>query len=382
MEFRRLYVRVDLDRIDENLKTIKAGLKDGIKMLAVVKADAYGHGATTVAKHIENKIDMFGVANIDEAAELREAGITKDILILGHTDPEEFQRVVDFDITPTIYCYDDAKKLGLTALENNKTVKIHIKVDTGMGRIGCPATYASAEEVKKISEIDGIVTEGVFTHMARADETDKTSAKRQIELFSQFIKMCADLGVFFDIKHVSNSAGIIETELDCGFDMVRCGIIMYGVSPSDEVRKDYPLLPAMQLIARVSHLKTLSAGNGISYGHTYVTSKETKIATFPCGYADGYPRCLSNKGYVVISGNKCPIIGRVCMDQFMVDVTEVSDIKIGDEAVLMGEGITIDSLAQMAGTISYELCCTVGRRVPRAYFLNGKHVETISYVEN
>ncbi len=381
MNYERVYAKIDLNAIGKNVAGVRERMHNDSMIMAVIKADAYGHGAASVSEYLEDKVDWYGVSNVYEGIELRDNGSNKPILILGATMPAEFENVVKYALTPAIFDYERAKHLSDIAVHNNRTVNIHIKVDTGMSRIGFQPTACAADEILRISKLPGIVIEGIFSHLAKADETDKSSAEEQKRLFDEFVSLLASKGISPAIKHLSNSAAIME--LDAKYNMVRMGIMLYGLYPSDEMDKNYVLYPAMELISHVTHVKELEAGKGISYGHTYVTYKTMKIATVPVGYADGYPRSLSNKGYVIIKGKLCPILGRICMDQMMVDVTDV-DVKVGDDVILFGTDgintISVEDVANNACSFNYEMVCRINRRVPRAYFDADKYVKTVSYI--
>ena len=382
MEYNRLYAKIDLDAIGKNVSEVRKRIPDKTKIMAIIKANAYGHGATVVAEYLEDKADWFGVAALDEALELRRAGTKKDILVLGCLDPAELQAAAENDITITIANSTVAEKLSAICCENGLTADIHIKLDTGMSRIGFRPDAESVDEVERISRLEGIRITGIFTHFAIADIRDKTSAKTQRELYDSFIADCRERGLEFSVCHINNSAATME--LDRHYDMVRMGIMLYGLYPSEEMDKSFPLHPAMELIGHVSFVKKLEKGRGVSYGHTYIADKDMKVATVTCGYADGYPRCLSNKSCVLISGKRCPIIGRICMDQFMVDVTMLDCVKAGDEVVLVGrmgdEYIPVEEPAELAYSFNYEFVCSVSRRVPRVYFKNGKYFKTENYL--
>ncbi|MBQ7045480.1 MAG: alanine racemase [Clostridia bacterium] len=383
MIYNRVCAKIDLDAIMHNINTVKSKIKSGTKIMAVVKADAYGHGAVSVATHLQDTVDYFGVADVFEGLELRRNGIKNGILILSFTAPEFFETVVENDITATIFDLDSANQLSAVAKEFHKTAKIHIAVDTGMSRIGYAVNEQSIEQIKQIEQLDGIYIEGIFSHYATADEADKTEAKKQKERFEWFIKSLESQGINIPIKHLSNSAGIMEMDTD--FNMVRAGIITYGLYPSDEVKTDsFTLKPAMEIIAHISFVKTVKKGQGISYGLTFKPENDIKVATLPIGYADGYPRALSNKSYVLIKGQKCRVLGRVCMDQLMVDVTGL-DVKVLDEVTVLGnsgnENISVELLANMAGSFNYEFVCGISRRVPRIYYKDNKPISEINYLE-
>lgn len=381
MNFERIYAKIDLNAISKNVEGVRNTIPANTMIMAVIKADAYGHGAVSVSKYLDDKIDWYGVSNVYEGVELRNNGLNKPILILGATMPDEMSTIVKYALTPAIFDYERAKLLSDIAVENNTVVNIHIKVDTGMSRIGFQCNNSSLDEICKISELPGLSIEGIFTHFAKADEIDKTSAYQQKELFDSFVEKLALRGIDPIIKHISNSAGIME--LDAKYNMVRMGIMLYGLYPSDEVDKNYKLYPAMELITHVTHVKEIEAGLGVSYGHTYITDKKTKIATIPVGYADGYPRCLSNKGYVLIKGKKCPIIGRICMDQMMIDVTGI-DVSVGDDVILFGTDgkneISVEEVANNASSFNYEMVCRISRRVPRVYYIGEEYIKTVSYL--
>ena len=370
--YERAVVEIDLGAIRATLKAIRARLGDETPILAVVKADAYGHGAARVALAINDLTAAYGVAVIEEALELRDVGITKPIVILGYAEPSRYDELVYRDIRPAIFSYEAAAALSEAAVRAGKTAKLHFAVDTGMTRIGFHPTDESIAVMQRIAALPNLEIEGMFTHFACADETDKTSARRQQKLFFDFRDKLSMLNLSIPICHCSNSAGIMEFE-DAHMDMVRAGIILYGLYPSDEVDQSMlTLRPALSLRARISHVQTVPAGTGISYGSTYVTERESVIATVPLGYADGWPRQLSNKGRLLVHGQYAPIAGRICMDQFMIDVTDVPDVKVGDTVTLIGRDgehcIPIEEPAFLAGSFQYELPCVLSKRIPRKYF--------------
>ena len=382
LEYNRIYAAIDMDALKYNVRKMQS-LKPEMKTLVVIKADAYGHGAVQIAKRIGDMCDYYGVATIDEAEELRLAGIDKPILIIGYTASEDFGRLLKYDITQAVYDVNECEKLSKLALSCGKKAKVHVKVDTGMSRIGFPADKSGVSEAVKLKDMKGLEIEGIFTHYAKADEMDKSYAKKQKERFLSFIHGMEEQGVTFAIKHIDNSAGTMELP-DREFDMFRMGIVTYGLYPSDEVSRDIEIRPVMSLRCHVAHVKTVPAGVGVSYGWTYVTCRDTRIATITCGYADGYPRALSNQGRVLIHGEYAPIIGRVCMDQIMIDVSDIPDVKVGDEVTLIGrEGenaISMEEVAAPAASFNYELCCNIARRVPRVYYENGQAVECVNYL--
>lgn len=378
MKHQRVYAKIDISAIDKNISGVRSRIPQNTMIMAVIKADAYGHGAVVLASELQKKADWFGVSNVLEAVELRKSGITNPILILGYVAPAEYSDVVENDITIAMFNYADAEKLSDIAISLGKTADVHIKVDTGMSRIGYRVTEKNADEAVKISKLVGVSVGGMFTHLARADESDKSSAKRQIEDFESFYKMLKIRGLDVPVRHVENSAAVME--MNCPYEMVRMGIMLYGLYPSEEMSRSYKLYPAMELISHVSMVKTIEKGDGVSYGHTYIASETKKIATVPVGYADGYPRCLSNKGAVHIGGIKCPVLGRICMDQLMVDVTHAENVSVGADVILFGEDLPVDEVAALANTINYELVCGVSRRVPRVYYKNGVEQKTVCYI--
>jgi alanine racemase len=369
----RVYARIDLDAVRFNMESMHRNINPQTKMVAVIKTDAYGHGALRIAEAIENLPYLWGyaVATVDEAKALIADGRTKPILILGISFEEQYEYVVAYGIRPAVCDLKMAQALSEIAVRQNKVCHIHIAVDTGMSRIGFQVSPESARIVAQIASLPNIDVEGIFTHFARADEADKTAANEQLRLFSYMNELLEKEGVTIPLKHCSNSAGIIEMP-DANFNMVRAGITMYGLWPSDEVsRKIISLKPVMSLVSHVSFLKELEAGRSISYGGTYVTKEKRMIATVPVGYGDGYARSLSNKGYVLIHGKKAYICGRVCMDQFMVDVTDIPEVKAGDPVTLLGTDgectITMEELGELSGRFNYEFACLITPRVPRIY---------------
>ena len=382
-EYYRVYADIDLDAIYENVKNAKALLKKDTKMMAIVKADGYGHGAVEVARQIDELVDAYGVAILEEGIELRKAGFTKPILILGYTPKPLYPAMIRYDIATAVFTMEMAKEISDTAVAMHKNANIHIKLDTGMSRIGFAITKESKEIIEQIAKLPGIEIKGCFSHFARMDEKDKTKANEQFAKFTKMVNALEKDGVDLGIRHISNSAGIMEAP-EVQMDMVRNGICLYGLYPSEEVQKErLPLKPAMELKAYVSYVKTLEPGVEIGYGGTYTTTKKTRVATIPVGYADGYSRCLSGKGSVLIHGKKAPILGRVCMDQFMVDVTDIDNVCVGDRVTLFGKDgdscITIEEISAMAHSFNYEFVCDIGKRIPRVYYRHGKVIETKDY---
>lgn len=376
----RVQANIDLDAIYENVKNAKKLLQPETKMMAVIKADGYGHGAVEIAETIDELVDAYGVAILEEGIELRKAGVRKPILILGYTAPGQYNNMIAYDIATAVFTLDMAEKISETAKKMHQRAKIHLKLDTGMSRIGFSCNQKSLEEIQKISHLPNISIEGCFSHFARMDEADKRKAMAQFERFMDFTKEIENRGISLPVKHISNSAGIME-EPKVHLNMVRDGICLYGMYPSEEVQKDrLPLKPAMEVKAWVSFVKELPPGIEIGYGGTYTTQRTTRVATIPVGYADGYPRCLSGKGWVLILGQRAPILGRVCMDQFMVDVTHIPGVSVGTEVTLVGkdgkEEITVEEISSMAHSFQYEFVCDVGKRVPRVYYRHGKVIST------
>lgn len=376
MAVNRVRADIDLDAVLYNMESMHKKLKPGTKIAAVVKADAYGHGEVEISRVLENLPYLWGyaVATSNEAMQLVEAGRKKPIIILGLSFPEQFEEIVENDLRPAVCTYETAQALSDIAAEKNKVCRIHIKVDTGMSRIGFQVTPESADTVARISKLPNIMIEGIFTHFARADESSKAPAYEQFKQFEKMIAMVEEKGVQIPLKHCSNSAGIVEIP-ECNMDMVRAGITLYGLWPSEEVDKTkISLKPVMSLRSRVAYVKELLPGRQISYGGTFTVKKKMTVATVPVGYGDGYARGLSNKGWVLIKGQKAPICGRVCMDQCMVDVTDIPGVKIGDTVTLLGkdadEEITMEQLGELSGRFNYEFACLITPRVPRIYHEN------------
>lgn len=368
----RCYAEISLEAIGHNIREVKKRLPEGVKLLGVVKANAYGHGAVPVASYLENQVDYFATATIEEAVELRENGISAPILILGYVSPSQYGDLVEYDITQTIDSYAQALALEKEAARQNRKAKAHLAVDTGMTRIGFQVTEHDADEAAKIADLPHIELEGMFTHFSCADQEDKTYCSMQMEKYDKMTALLAERGVTIPLRHICNSAGIMEFD-DHYFEMVRSGIITYGIYPSEEVKKErLDLIPALSWKSHVIHVKEVGPGIGVSYGATYVTEKPmTRIATVSAGYADGYPRALSNQGCVLIHGKKAPIIGRICMDQMMVDVTDIPDVQVEDVVTLVGtdgdETITIEEIANPAARFDYEMLCDISSRVTRVY---------------
>ncbi len=369
-KYHRSYALINLKAISHNLNELKKCLNNGVKTMAVVKADAYGHGSAEVSKHIENDVDYFAVAAVEEAVVLRKNGVVKPILVLSYTGESEYKTLVENDITATLYNFEEAEKLSSLAQSLFKKAKVHIAVDTGMGRIGVTPDIEGADIVKKISLLNGIELEGLFSHFAMADYADKTDTVKQTELFDYFISLLEERKIKIPLKHICNSAGAMETEKQ--YDMCRIGIALYGLYPSEEIKRDkVKLIPAMEVISRVIHVKKVEKGFKIGYGYIYEAPSQRTIATVCIGYADGYRRCLTGKSYVLIKGKKAKVVGKICMDQIMVDVTDIEDVKVGEKVVIMGksenEEITAEILGEMGESFNYEVVCNFMPRVTRIY---------------
>jgi alanine racemase len=364
---RSVWAEIDLAAITHNVKAIKSKLSGKTKFCAVVKADAYGHGAVAVARTaLEAGADRLAVAIVGEAVELRKAGFRVPILVLGSTPACQAVLVADNHITQTIFTMDAARSLSAAAVAAGVKVKVHIKVDTGMGRIGITPGDAG-HFAAAVKALPGLEIEGVFSHFACSDSLDKTYTYEQFRCFKDATARIEAQGIRIPIKHIANSAALLEMP-ETHLDMVRPGIILYGLWPSNEVRREIELRPAMKLKAQVGFVKQMPAGASISYGRSYYTKRLSTIATLPVGYADGWARILANKAQVVIHGERAPLVGRVCMDQCMVDVTNIREVKTGDEAVLFGGAeLPVEEIADHMGTINYEIVCMIGKRVPRLY---------------
>lgn len=393
-EYQRVYAKIDLDAVRSNMDHMKANLAPGTKIMGVIKTDGYGHGAVPIARELEPLDVLYGfaTATAEEALILRQAGIKKPILILGYTFPYSYERLIRNDIRMTVFRQDTLEELaavckGLAEQGMKTRARIHIKVDTGMSRIGICPDASGLEFVKRAFGTDGIEAEGIFTHFARADERDKTAALKQLEQFIGFLHVIKEeTGKEIPLRHCSNSAGIVELP-QANMDVVRAGITLYGLWPSREVRKDIiKLTPVLSLYSHIVYIKEIEAGTPVSYGGTYVADQRMRIATIPIGYGDGYPRGLSGKGYVLICGKRAPILGRVCMDQFMVDVTEIPEAAENDLVTLIGrdghEQITIEELESLSGRFNYELACDLGKRIPRVYTKGGKVLCTKDYYQD
>ena len=381
MNYDSTRVKIDLDAISANFDAIAAKAK--VPVMAVIKADAYGHGAIQVAQLLQDRAAFFGVSSMLEATELRRAGLTNPILILGHTPVKAFGTAIREGIRPTIFRLEDAQALSRAAVEAGIPAPFHFAVDTGMSRIGFPATAESADVCAEIAKLPGLVPEGIFSHFATADCADLSRSRQQAGQFDSFCELLKARGVYIPIRHLNNSAGLMN--FDTHYEMVRAGIVTYGMYPSEEVSPELlTLKPALQFLSKVTFVKTLPAGREISYGGTFVTTKDTRVATVPVGYADGYRRSLSGKFHCLIHGKKAPILGRICMDQMMVDVTEIPETQPGDRVTLVGtdgeETITMEQIAAAADSFNYEFVCGISRRVPRIYVSGGEKVHSVHYL--
>ncbi len=383
--YSRVYARVDLDAIASNMERMKQNLSDKTKIMAVIKADGYGHGAVQIAQVLENIDYIWGyaVATLDEAVVLKSEGMKKPVLVLGCVFPDQYMEMLKYDIRMNVYTEEMAEAISQMAAREGMTAYMHIKLDTGMTRLGFDVSQASVESIHRISKMNNVCMEGIFTHFAKADEMDKTFTQRQIKDFIWMTDKLKEKGVEFEYEHCANSAAIIDVP-EAHFDLVRAGISTFGLYPSEDVNKEnVRLKPAMALKSHVAFVKEIEVGTPISYGGSYVSEKPMKIATIPVGYADGYPRNLSNIGYVLIRGRRAPIVGRVCMDQFMVDVTDIEGVSFGDNVTLIGkdgnETITVEDLSALSGRFNYEFICDLGKRIPRVFVRDGKIAEQVDY---
>lgn len=377
--YQRGYAEIDLDAIVANMQNMKRNIAPETKIIGVIKTDGYGHGSVPIARTLEplDFLSGFAVATYEEAHELRKAGIRKPILILGYTFPYCYEQLAEEELRPAVFRMDTIPLLEKAAKQAGKPIHVHVKADTGMNRIGITPDEEGLHFVEALANAEGIIVEGIFTHFARADEYDKTGALGQLESFQNFTRMIKEkLGLDIPVKHCSNSAGILELP-QANMDAVRAGITLYGLYPSEEVGRDtVPLKPALSLYSHLVWVKTLRKGQSVSYGGTFTAQEDMRVATVPIGYGDGYPRSLSNRGYVLLHGKKAPVLGRVCMDQFMVDVTRIPEAKEGDRVVLLGadggERISAEQLGEMSGRFHYELVCDIGKRIPRIYRKEGE----------
>lgn len=385
-KYSRVCARIDLDAVEYNLDMMKQNIKEDTKMIGVIKTDGYGHGAVQIARYVMEEKDYiwgYAVATLDEAVLLKKNQVKKPVLVLGCIFPDQRDIMIEQEVRMTCYTLEMAEDISKRAQKLNQKAYIHIKLDTGMSRLGFQITEESVEEICRIASLPNLVLEGMYSHFATADETDKTFTKKQLERYLWMKEKLEERKVTFPYYHCSNSAGIIDVK-EANMDLVRAGISTYGLYPSNEVeKKNVPLKPALQLISHVAHVKWVESGTPVSYGCTYVTKRRTRIATIPVGYGDGYPRSLSNKGYVLIRGKKAPILGRVCMDQFMVDVTDIDAVTFQDRVTLVGtdggEDLPVEVLSDLSGRFNYEFVCDLGKRIPREFIRNGKVVEQMDY---
>lgn len=381
---RAVWAEINLDNLANNIREVRRVTNPKTKISAVIKADGYGHGAVAIAQTLlENGADRFAVATLSEALQLRKEFKEIQIMVLGYTPEHLAQDIVNNNIIQTIYSLEQAKEFSKVAKQLNKNIVVHIKIDSGMNRLGMLCSEDTVSTVLQISKLDNLVIEGIYTHFAAADELDKTYTKTQVEKFSKIVEQIEEKGLIIPIKHVSNSAAIIDMP-EFNFDMVRAGIMLYGLYPSQSVNHErVNLKEVMCLKAKIAQVKEIEAGSGISYGLTYKCEHKTKIATLPIGYADGYTRMLSNKAKVLVQNKIVPVLGNICMDQCIIDVTNL-DVKMGDEVVLYGgnnkDGISIDSVANLLNTINYEIVCMVDKRVPRVYLKDNNKTNYKDYV--
>lgn len=383
--YRRVFAEINLDAVLHNLSQMEKHIKKDTKIMCVIKTDGYGHGAVPIGKELERLSAVWGyaVATAEEAQILRRNGLHKPILVLGVTFPEQYSQLIEQEIRPAVYSLGQAKELELSAGKAGKSIRVHMKIDTGLSRLGFQVTDKAAEEIAQIARMPHIIIEGVFTHFAKSDAKDKTMAKDQMEKFQAMKEMLAEREIEIPISHCSNSAAIIDMP-EANMSLVRAGISLYGMWPSEEVQKEnLDLQPVLSLKSCIAFLKELEKGRAISYGATYETKENQKIATIPVGYGDGYPRSLSNRGYVLVHGQKAPICGRICMDQFMVDVTHIKEAKEGDMVTLVGrdgqEEISMEEIGELSGRFNYEFACDLGKRIPRVYRKGGEVIGTKDY---
>lgn len=383
--YNRGHIQVDLNNIQHNIASIQENLSSDTQLMLVVKADGYGHGAIPIAKEFQSLSYVwgYGVASVEEAVALRGAGITKPVLVLGAVFPDQYATVVKESISLNVYGKAMAMELLSVASELEKPASIHIKIDTGMSRLGFDSSDASTESIVHIGTHKWASIEGIFTHFACADEVDKSFTKEQHQRFTQMVSLLEDKGLTFPMKHCGNSATSLDLP-EYGMNMVRVGIALYGLYPSPEVDHDsVSLQPALSLHSTIASIRELKKGTPVSYGSTYVSDSDRRIATVPIGYADGYPRSLSSKGYVLIHGQKAPIMGRICMDQMMVDITHIPEADYLSPVTLIGREdsmeITVEELGELSGKFNYEFICGLGKRIPRNYVKDGMIVDQIDY---
>jgi alanine racemase len=388
MEYKlnRAWAEIDLDAIAHNVREIRKLTGNRVELMGAVKADAYGHGVLEVVRTLlDSGVNQLAVSMLDEAIQIRKMGISVPILILGYTDPARAEEIILNDVSQTVFSLELAQALSSAAVRLGRSARIHVKIDTGMSRLGFMPGYSAVKNIVEISRMPGIIIEGIFTHFASADERERDYTVMQFERFMSVCSELARVGIHIPLKHACNSGGIIQYP-EMHLDMVRPGIILYGLYPSDEVsRSSIDLKPAMTLKANVVHVKDVDKDVCISYGRTFRTSRKSRIATVPIGYADGYTRLMSNKGRMLVNGEFAPVVGRICMDQCMIDVTDLNhEVHVGDEVVIFGNqggaSISVDEIAAEVGTINYELVCIIGKRIPRVYLKGGKICSVLNYL--
>ncbi len=388
-DYDRVWADVDLDAVHFNMEQMHGNISCSAKMMGIIKTDAYGHGAVQIARELETLDYVFGMglATAEEALILRHCGIKKPLLVIGYTFPYSYAKLIDNEIRMTVFKSSMLSEIEKEAERQNKKAIVHIKVDTAMSRIGIRPDDSGIAFIRECLSQKNIIVEGIFTHFAKADEADKGPVMKQLHTYQDFLKRAEEeTGYRIPIHHCSNSAGIVEIK-EANMDMVRAGITLYGLWPSEEVSRDIiRLKPVLSLKSHIVYVKEIEKGTQVSYGGTYCAEETMKIATIPVGYGDGYPRALSNKGFVLIHGKRAKILGRVCMDQMMVDVSDIDNVRDGDEVTLIGqdgaECITMEELGGLSGRFNYELACDLGKRIPRVYHKNGVVTDTKDYFED
>lgn len=383
--YSRVYAEINLDAVLHNMEQMGQRIGTGVRIMSVIKTDGYGHGAVPIGRVLEPLPITWGyaTATVEEAQILRRNGLKKPVLVLGAAFSEQYQELIKDDIRASVYSLKQAQDMEQAAARTGGRITVHIKIDTGLSRLGFQVTEKAADEIAQIASMPHMVMEGIFTHFAKADARDKTMARQQLEKFQEMRNLLSSRQVDIPLVHSSNSAAIIDMP-EAHMSLVRAGISLYGMWPSDEVQKEnLDLQPVLSLKSRIVFLKELEPGRAISYGASYKTTKKQRIATIPVGYGDGYPRSLSNKGYVLLHGKKAPICGRICMDQFMVDVTHIPEAEEGDVVTLVGkdgrERISMEEIGEVSGRFNYEFACDLGKRIPRVYIKGNKVIETRDY---
>ena len=380
----RTWAEIDLDAVAHNLKGIRKLVGEKTKIMCVVKADAYGHGFFETSKTmVENGADALGVATFEEGRQLRLAGFLEPILVLGNVNTALAQELIKYDISAAITDEMLARAMSDAAVLQNKQAKFHIKIDTGMSRIGFSPDEESVKKIVEICKLPNILAEGIFTHFSCADDKDRAMTDSQFEKFMYMVNALEKENIHFTYKHVCNSAGVIGFP-EYYLDMVRPGIILYGLYTEPELNNALDLIPVMTVKARITRIEEKDTDTPVGYGATYRTSKKTKIATIPIGYADGYIRCLSGNALMSVGGIKVPVVGRICMDQCMIDVSAVNNINVGDEVIVFGNGgdnsVTLEDLAKNAGTIPHEMLTLTGKRTPKIFIKNGNIIDVLTYM--